>query len=67
MTVEIRPNLRPVFVDLDGQLYDSGTGETIVVPGLEPEAVREGLADAAAGRTRSLAEIRAGVISLLSP
>lgn len=50
------PNPRPVTVDARGQLYET-TGEPIVVPGLEPETVLQGLADLREGRVRPLQEI----------
>ncbi len=53
-----RPNPRPVRVDSVGRIFEL-TGEQIVMPGLEPEAVLEGLADFEAGRYRPLEEILA--------
>jgi hypothetical protein len=49
-------NPRPVRVDERGRIFEA-SGEPIVVEGLEPEKVLEGLADDDAGRTRALREI----------
>ena len=43
-------------IDEEGRIFDLA-GDPIVVAGLEPNKVLEGLADADAGRTRSLNEI----------
>ena len=51
-----RPNPRPVRVDEQGRLYEM-TGEPIVIEGLEPEKILQGIADELAGRTRPLREI----------
>jgi hypothetical protein len=51
-----RPNPRPVQVDQHGRILEM-TGEPIVAPGLEPEAVLRGFADFEAGRVRPLKEI----------
>lgn len=51
-----RPNPRPIRVDEEGRLFEM-TGEPIIVPGLEPDKVKKGMADDAAGRTRPLSEI----------
>jgi hypothetical protein len=53
-----RSPIRPVVVDESGRLFEM-TGEQIVMPGLEPEAILESLEDARAGRMRSLKDIRA--------
>ena len=50
------PNPRPIRVDERGRMFEA-TGEPIIVPGLEPDKVLKGLADASAGRTRPLSEI----------
>lgn len=56
MADQPRPNPRPVLVGETGVLTEV-TGELIVVPGLEPDAVLRGIADATAGRYRPLSEI----------
>jgi len=50
------PRVRPVTIDDQGRIFLE-TGEQVVMPGLEPEKVLEGLADIDAGRCRSLEEI----------
>jgi hypothetical protein len=50
------PRVRPVTIDDEGRIF-LDTGEQVVIPGLEPEKVLEGLADDAAGRGRPLREI----------
>jgi hypothetical protein len=52
------PRVRPVTIDAEGRIFLE-TGEQVVIPGLEPEKVLEGLADDAAGRGRPLREIMA--------
>ena len=49
-------SVRPVRVDEEGRIFEL-TGDPIVVTGLEPAKVLQGLDDDDAGRTRSLEEI----------
>jgi hypothetical protein len=51
-----RPAIRPVRVDESGRIFEM-TGEQIVMPGLEPEAILESFEDERAGRMRSLKDI----------
>ncbi len=50
---------RPVDVDESGQLFES-SGEPILIPGLEPEVILDGLAELEAGRLTSLNQKLAG-------
>ncbi len=51
-----KPAIRPVMVDESGRIFEM-TGEQIVMPGLEPEAMLESFEDERAGRMRSLKDI----------
>lgn len=46
-------DVRPVRVDETGRLFEM-SGEPIVVPGLTPEDILQGIEDERAGRLRSL-------------
>ena len=52
-------NPRPVRIDDEGRVFERD-GTRFRCPGLEPEAVRAGLADLEAGRVRPLSEVLAG-------
>jgi hypothetical protein len=54
--VGTKPAIRPVMVDESGRIFEM-TGEQIVMPGLEPEAILESFEDERAGRMRSLKDI----------
>jgi hypothetical protein len=55
--VGVSMGVRPVRVDEHGRIFEL-SGERFVMPGLEPADVLAGLADAQAGRIRSLEAIR---------
>jgi hypothetical protein len=55
-TANSRQEPRPMQVDRNGNLFEM-TGQRFVMPGLEPEAILRGIADADAGRVRPLKEI----------
>jgi hypothetical protein len=57
--VGVSMGVRPVRVDERGRITEL-SGEPFAMPGLEPAEVLRGLADAQAGRTRSLKAIREG-------
>lgn len=50
---------RPVRIDAEGRIV-LDDGEQVVIPGLEPDRVSQGLAEAEAGLGRPLREILAG-------
>jgi hypothetical protein len=54
----VMAGFRPVVFDEEGRIFELD-GTPYLFPGLEPENVRQGLADAAAGRYRPLADILA--------
>jgi len=56
LTANSRQDPRPMQVDKNGNLFEI-TGQRFVMPGLEPEAILRGIADAGAGRIRPLKEI----------
>jgi hypothetical protein len=57
--VGVSMGVRPVRIDEQGRICEL-SGERFVMPGLEPADVLAGLADAQAGRIRSLKAIREG-------
>jgi hypothetical protein len=57
--VGVSMGVRPVRVDERGRITEL-SGEPFAMPGLEPAEVLRGLADAQAGRIRSLKAIREG-------
>ena len=56
LTANTRPNPRMVRVDEHGLIFEM-TGQRFVMPGLEPEDVLQGIADAESGRVRPLKDI----------
>jgi hypothetical protein len=57
--VGVSMGVRPVRIDERGRIFEL-SGERFSLPGLEPADVLAGLADAQAGRIRSLKAIREG-------
>jgi hypothetical protein len=55
-TSELPSNPRPVHIDEHGNIFEI-TGEPVVVPGLKPDQVQKGIAEAQAGMGRPLRNI----------
>jgi hypothetical protein len=55
-TVNARQDPRPVRLDASGRIFEV-TGERFEMPGLEPEAILQALADEQAGRLYPLKQI----------